>query len=486
MRSLLIFLLLYPVTLLAKQPVVIFKVEGAQREPVRIMKPINGKYHIASWAPDTLDTHGELVIPNKDKVPGTYEFQYKQKIYRLYVQPGEDYTLTISKDTIKIRAIDEEGQLALNRLSFPFYQSVSMTYYKADTVYANTKKKVLTEMEQHLQPFRTLLEQQKINKGFYQYVEKLIKVYYANMLAGTFVMPMMNLEFNKDSARYDAAKMKAISSYWQDVFAVADPHDTISMNVNTYFDYVNYYNTWYLAYFLPGSQGIYKKQVHADEYWTRKYDVIQPNYKEPLRQYLYASWIYALTMEGGFQPFVLNWFRDFRAAYPHSPYTTNLVAGVNTVRDYQEKIRKGFSGKQQFVENYNTINSFDQLAAKFKGKTVYVDLWATWCGPCKKEFAYNDSLKYFLEKNGMQALYISIDKDAADKQWKDMIRYYDLQGYHVRASAKLMDDIRKLFSTNKNLSIPRYAIIKDGKMVLNDAKRPSDKEALYKQIASFL
>lgn len=481
MKSLLIYLLLF-----AKQPVVTFRVEGAQREPVRIMKPINGKYHIASWAADTLDTHGELVIPNKDKVPGTYELQYKQKTYRLYVKPGKDYILTIGKDTLKVKAPNEEGQLALNRLAFPFYQSVAMNYYKADTSYANNKKKVLTEMEQQLQPFRTLLEQQKIDKGCYQYAEKLIKVYYANILACTFIMPMMNLEMNKDSARYDAAKIKTISSYWQDVFAVADPHDTTSMAVNTYFDYFNFYNTWYLGYLIPGSQGTFKKQTNDDEYWTRKYDLIQPNYKEPLREYLYANWIYTLTMENGFQPFVLDWFRDFNAAYPKSPYAAKLVAGVNTVRDYQEKIRKDFSGKQLFVENYNAIDNFDQLTAKFKGKTVYVDLWATWCGPCKAEFAYNDDLKQFLQKNGMQALYISIDKDAADKQWKDMIKYYDLQGYHIRASPKLMDDIRKLFSVKQGLSIPRYAIIKEGKMVLNNARPPSDKEALYKQLASFL
>ncbi|MRG44623.1 redoxin family protein [Chitinophaga sp. SYP-B3965] len=477
MKSLLIYLLL---------PVITFRVENANHEPVRLMKPINGKYQIAAWATDTLDAHGELKIPNQDKISGTYEFQYKQKTYRLYVQPGKDYTLTISKDSVKIKAKDDEGQLALNRLAFPFYQSVAMAWYKADTVYDNNKKKVLTEMEQHLQPFRTLLEQQKINKGFYQYAEKLIKVYYANMLACTFIMPMMKLEFSKDSTRYDAAKMKAISSYWQDVFAVADPHDTTSMNVNTYFDYVNYYDTWYLGYFLPGSQGTYKRSTLADEYWTRKYDLIQPNYKEPLRQYLYANWIYALTMEDGFQPFVLDWFRDFKTAYPQSPYTTKLVAGVDKVRDYQEKIRKDFSTGQQFVENYSTITSFDELAEKFKGKTVYVDLWATWCGPCKAEFAYNKSLKPFLQKNGVQSLYISIDNDAADKQWKDMIRYYDLQGYHIRASPKLMDDIRKLFSTNKGLAIPRYAILKDGKMVLDNARAPSDQEALYKQIASFL
>lgn len=487
MKTLLLSLLLCPLTLLAQQPAITFKVVGGQGETVRVMKPVNGKFYMAAWQTDTLNANGELKITNKDRVPGTYEFNYK-KAYRLYVRPGQSYTLTIEKDApLKITAADEEGQQALNRLPAEFYQTVAMRYYKADTAFANNKTKVHKELDEQLAAFRTLQDQQKISRGLYQYAEKYLKTYYANLLACTFITPMYNLEFNKDSARYDAAKIKTIGNYWKDVLAISDVHDTTSMNVSSYFDYANFYNAWYLEYFLPVSKGTFKKPGNSpDEYWTRKYAVIGPNYKEPLREYLYATWIYALTMENGFQPFVLNWFRDFNNTYPRSPYSAQLVAGVNKVRDYQDKIKGSFTTNQHFVENYSTIDSFQQLAEKFKGQTVYVDLWATWCGPCKEEFQYNDSLKIFLKKNNIQVLYVSIDKEAADKQWKDMIRYYDLQGYHVRASANMFKDIVNIFGKKGSIAIPRYAIIKDGKMVLDNAKRPSDKDELYRQIAGFL
>lgn len=67
-----------------------------------------------------------------------------------------------------------------------------------------------------------------------------------------------------------------------------------------------------------------------------------------------------------------------------------------------------------------------------------------------------------------------------------MIKYYNLEGYHVMASEKLAGDIYKTFGRHNSLMIPRYVICKDGKVILKDAKRPQDKEALFKQVESVL
>lgn len=67
-----------------------------------------------------------------------------------------------------------------------------------------------------------------------------------------------------------------------------------------------------------------------------------------------------------------------------------------------------------------------------------------------------------------------------------MIKYYNLDGYHVMASEKLIDDIRKLFGRDKALYIPRYLICKNGKIIVKDARKPQEKNALFKQIKSVL
>lgn len=83
-------------------------------------------------------------------------------------------------------------------------------------------------------------------------------------------------------------------------------------------------------------------------------------------------------------------------------------------------------------------------------------------------------------------LFISMDKDNADKQWQEMIKYYGLAGNHIRTTDNLRNDLMKIFWEGKGYTIPRYVIVKDGKIVEKDALRPSDKQKLYDQIGKYL
>lgn len=485
MKAILFCLLLIPVTLFAQPPLITFKAMDGKGKTVRIMEPVNGAHYIAGFTEHTLDENGAFSIPNHAKQPATYEFFFNRE-YRLYVRPGQAYTITLGKgdNALSIEAADKEGQLTLNRLSFPFYQKTGIQYYQTDTVFEHNKKRVQGDIVTKLAPFDSLLAQQKIDKGFYAYTSRLLKNYYASVLASTLMTPMMKTVYQKDSSAYDARKVESLHKNWEDILSMADVYDPRNRTVSTYFHYNMFYNQWYLSYFLPQSKG--EARPAADFWDLGNYQLIQKEYKEPLKEYLTASWMYFVLQEHQFQPFLPDWYKDFNTRYPKSPYPQALLAEVEKVKQYQAKVQAGFTAGQHLIDNADSITTVEQLLSRFRDKTIYLDLWATWCGPCKEQFAYNESLKHFLNNKGIEVLYVSIDKDAADKHWKDMIKYYDLQGYHIRASKQLSADIYKVFGNKGTLSIPRYALLKDGRIVLPEAKAPGEKEQLYRQLEEYL
>ena len=114
-----------------------------------------------------------------------------------------------------------------------------------------------------------------------------------------------------------------------------------------------------------------------------------------------------------------------------------------------------------------------QLSSLLKGKFTYIDVWATWCGPCKMEIPhYAKLVEKFKGNDKVQFISISIDENV--KAWKKMIDddkpawpQYIING---ETSKKFMADWGIQ-------GIPRFIMIdKEGNIFAADAKRPSNEE----------
>lgn len=117
----------------------------------------------------------------------------------------------------------------------------------------------------------------------------------------------------------------------------------------------------------------------------------------------------------------------------------------------------------------NTMGEPVSLSS-FKGSLVYVDVWATWCGPCKAEIPYLKTLEQDYHDQNIVFLSVSVDTDK--DQWLKMVEEEALNGVQLWADG--WSQITKDYAI---FGIPRFMLFsEDGKVILNDAPRPSNEE----------
>ena len=105
--------------------------------------------------------------------------------------------------------------------------------------------------------------------------------------------------------------------------------------------------------------------------------------------------------------------------------------------------------------------------AKYRGKYVFIDLWASWCIPCIKEIPHLKQLEKDLQNKDVVFLSISIDTNVA--AWKKKVAALGLEG-------ELLNNQDNKLCESLNVSgIPFFLIYdKEGKLYKYNAYRPSD------------
>ncbi len=104
--------------------------------------------------------------------------------------------------------------------------------------------------------------------------------------------------------------------------------------------------------------------------------------------------------------------------------------------------------------------SFQDILNEFKGKTIVIDIWASWCGDCIKAMPQMKELQ--ANNPNVAYLFFSLDKNI--NNWKTGIQKYQLEGNHYLINGGMKDSFGKEIDLN---CIPRYIVIdKTGKIVI--------------------
>src|SRR5690606_17261632 len=119
---------------------------------------------------------------------------------------------------------------------------------------------------------------------------------------------------------------------------------------------------------------------------------------------------------------------------------------------------------------FQSIEGKTVSLADLKGKYLYIDVWATWCGPCRQQIPAMKELEEKYRGQDIEFVSISVDKDADKPKWQKMVNEKEMKGIQLFAGKGT-----SFHSDYEISSIPKFLIIgKDGEIIDENPPRPMD------------
>lgn len=153
-------------------------------------------------------------------------------------------------------------------------------------------------------------------------------------------------------------------------------------------------------------------------------------------------------------------------------YNKNVIDNVSK-KAFKELCESWFKiekGQPSPKFTYKDVNEKEVSLTDLKGKYVYIDCWATWCGPCCKELPYLKELEEkFSDKN---IYFVSISSDRDLDAWRNKVKNDKLGGIQLNSRGNV--EFAEAF---KIYMIPRFILLdKEGNIIDRNMSRPSAPE----------
>lgn len=174
---------------------------------------------------------------------------------------------------------------------------------------------------------------------------------------------------------------------------------------------------------------------------------------------------------------VMNRMKNFRI------YDRQVQEFIDTYKTYisNEDMKRLDKWKAKFetilpgkeVPDFELVNGQKEtvMLSRFHGKWVYIDMWATWCGPCKQEVPHFKELADHFKNEKIAFVAISLDDDL--NRWNNYLK--TKQSGHVEqlfGGGGFDSPISKFFKVS---GVPRFILLDpEGRIVENNMNRPSD------------
>jgi thiol-disulfide isomerase/thioredoxin len=482
---------------------------------VSFSKPI-GKYSTSPFyvnSKDTAKLKDNKFIKNLEVSTSGIIYLYEKPFNsissaRFFAEPGD--TIFIERKNGKIHF---EGKNAIINKMFSEVKFAPVNLY--DEVYDiykinDNSKKIITQINSRKIEFSKYFDQltlkNQVSKSCSNYAKMLME-----QIIDNAVLNIAKNEKFREREKMPISKKEAskVVDYYNEKYL--------------YYNKESLKSLFYLKFIFIYAEFFEKKSLESGKnttrYWNQFDEMFQPridnlgvldylefdDYKEKAIGQLFLDLIESYDNEKtkSYQDLV-TLYKAYAEKFPDSPYiiplsetimdiASNIVNNnsLNTLSNSDSNTKIGYLTK--FNETFKIIDNkplietdqsfIDALSKKFPNQNVFIDLWATWCSPCIKQFSHNNDLHAFLEKEKIEMLFLSVDKEDNKNKWEKYVKDYNLKGFHYLPSN---DDNEKHISQLGKF-IPLYYVFntKTKKLVKIEGL-PEQKELFYSEISEAL
>lgn len=387
--------------------------------------------------------------------------------------PGKTTNIALQDSIYIFEGANKDAMQFLNDVDRPYFSMNESNKYKNDSTAIQIEEKISMLKEAELDRLQDIINNVEIDSDFEEVLKKEIDYFYA-LRTSQIVMVK---QYSKTPIADD---LLALLDETLQQYPLKTDYTPSAWNMytETILREKGLYDELTAGNITTDTLQDYYKNDKLHPFY---YNIISSYKDKSVAEKASATYIINEAKQNKFEKSLISVYEQFQKDFPNSPYETYLTPDIDKIRTYYKKIAGKMPDDVKFYTN-ESVASLKDLMAELKGEQYYVDLWATWCGPCKREFKYNDALNTLLKEKGYKKLYISLDKPEQREKWKQDIKYFDLSGLHLLASKEFFVDFEKNHSLHQGyISIPQYLIIdKEGNLVTNNAPRPSNLDELRK------
>ncbi len=399
-------------------------------------------------------TNGQFTLNLLLDEPKIYNIRYGRRTGQLFINPGDSVKFsTTAREFSQVMNYSGDRSIENNYLTEKFNNDRTVKSLKVKT-YKLEEQEFINAVEAeklaNQQKFEDFTKGKDIDPFFKFLMESEIYYEWAN---DRLIYPRYHQFYTKDQSF-------EVSPVYYDFQRGIDLNDPAKLYSPNFVSFISNYIDTKVAKLLEQEPDIQNRDAGVA---NSKFDIIQKSFSQK-----------------EIQEFLMYNTLKMHIKYEGANGTAALLETfdkVNNNLNFKRDIQKDYSvwkdleaGKVAPTFAYQDIDGNMHDIADYKGKFIYVDIWATWCGPCKKELPYLEALQEEYKDND-KILFTSISIDKDRSAWERMVKDKDMKGLQLFAENEWRASIVRDY---KIAGIPRFLLIDDeGKIISAHAPRPS-------------